>query len=37
MVKRIAALLLILLLAAGCSLADLKLKDTTPAQKMLQT
>ena len=37
MVKRIAALLLVLILAAGSSLADLKLKDNTPAQKMLQT
>ena len=36
MVKRICALLLVLfLLTAGSSLADLKLKEQTPAQKML--
>ena len=36
MVKRICALLLaLLLITAGSSLADLKLKNTTPAQKML--
>ena len=38
MVKRICALVLaILLLAAGSSFADLKLKDSNPAQKMLKT
>lgn len=37
MVKRIAALLLVLLLAAGSSLADLKLYESTPAQKALKT
>lgn len=38
MVKRICALLLALLvLTAGSSLADLKLRNTTPAQKMLVT
>ena len=38
MVKRICALVLaLLLLTAGNSLADLKLKDRNPAQKMLAT
>ena len=37
MVKRISALLLALLLLAGSSLADLKLRETTPAQKALKT
>ena len=39
MVKRIALLLLAILLAlpAGGSLAELKLRDKTPAQKMLKT
>ncbi len=37
MVKRIAALLLVLLLAVGSSLADLRLFEKTPAQKMLKT
>lgn len=37
MVKRILALLLALVLAAGSGLAELKLRDTTPAQKMLVT
>ena len=38
MVKRICAMLLVLLLiTAGSSLADLKLRDKTPAQKMLAT
>lgn len=37
MVKRTGMLILALLLLAGNSLADLKLKNTTPAQKMLAT
>ena len=38
MVKRICALLAVLiLLTTGSSLADLKLRDKTPAQKMLAT
>lgn len=37
MVKRIAALLLALLMLAGSSFAELKLFDRTPAQKMLKT
>lgn len=38
MVKRICALVLVLLLlTSGSSLADLKLKDKNPAQKMLST
>ena len=37
MVKRICTLLLALLLLPGCGLADLKLRDTTPAQKALKT
>lgn len=37
MVKRICALLLVLLLLTGSSYADLKLRDSTPAQKALKT
>ena len=38
MVKRICALLTVfILLITGSGLADLKLKDKTPAQKMLAT
>lgn len=37
MVKRLCALLLALLLLPGCGLADLKLRDSTPAQKALKT
>ena len=38
MVRRICALLaVLLLLITGSSLADLKLRDKTPAQKMLAT
>lgn len=37
MVKRITALLLILALIPAAALADLKLRDDTPAQKMLKT
>ena len=37
MVKRICALLLALLLPAGSCLADLKLREKTPAQKSLKT
>ena len=39
MVKRIVLLLLVLtlIIPAGSSLAELKLRDTTPAQKMLKT
>jgi len=37
MVKRIAALLLALVLMTGGSLADLKLKEETPGQKSLKT
>ena len=37
MVRRLSALLLALLLLTGSSLADLKLKEKTPAQKKLKT
>ncbi len=37
MVKRICALLLVLLMLAGSSLADLELNSSTPAQKALKT
>ena len=37
MVKRISALLLVLILMTGSSCADLKLSGGTPAQKMLKT
>ena len=37
MVKRICVLLLVMILAAGSSLADLKWQETTPAQKALKT
>ena len=37
MVKRICALLVLFLITAGSSIADLKLRDNTPAQKMLTT
>ena len=37
MVKRICALPVLFLITAGSSIADLKLRDNTPAQKMLTT